>query len=304
MISQNNWSTIPPLKLSQVLRNHPGHPAIGQKEEETAFSNWIKECEAAWSFEVLQSDFLEHVASCLGRLSDIAEHQPWNVLNGKDLYLAIGCIVGEPLALSEVKKTYSDDVTFAVRKVRMDVGKQDDAISQTWARVLAKGSGGSAPKISLYNGSGPLKYWLRSVATRVALNQLRKAQREVPTDDQVLMNHISGVDTDPEMAHLKKHYSEQMKIAFSSAIAGLTDRERNLLRYHHVDGLNIDDIGNLYDVHRVTAYRWIDKARQNLAKAVEAELRQALKVDSADYESIVRLVRSQIALSLTRQLGV
>jgi transposase len=38
------------------------------------------------------------------------------------------------------------------------------------------------------------------------------------------------------------------------------------LRYHHVDGLNIDEIGAIYRVHRVTAFRWLEKAKEQLVR--------------------------------------
>ena len=85
--------------------------------------------------------------------------------------------------------------------------------------------------------------------------------------------------------------------------AQLGAREQTLLRYHHVDGLNIDEIGAIYRVHRVTAFRWIEKAKEQLIKATLELLRTRLKLPSAELDSVLRMIRSQIHLSLVRHLG-
>jgi len=76
-----------------------------------------------------------------------------------------------------------------------------------------------------------------------------------------------------------------------------------LLRYHHVDGLNIDEIGAIYRVHRVTAFRWLEKAKEKLVEATLARMRTRLNVSARELDSVLRLIRSQVHLSLVRHLG-
>src|SRR5690606_10599806 len=71
----------------------------------------------------------------------------------------------------------------------------------------------------------------------------------------------------------------------------------------HVDGLNIDEIGAIYRVHRVTAFRWLEKAKEQLVARTLEILRGRLKVTSKELDSVLRMIRSQIHLSLVRQLG-
>ncbi len=70
-----------------------------------------------------------------------------------------------------------------------------------------------------------------------------------------------------------------------------------------MDGLNIDEIGAIYRVHRVTAYRWLEKARDALVKHTQKLLAAQLKVEKREFDSIMRLIRSQLHLSLVRHLG-
>src|SRR5687768_12693316 len=138
----------------------------------------------------------------------------------------------------------------------------------------------SAGKISEYGGRGDLRRWVRSVAVRTCLNELRKGKHEVLTDDDHLIaQHTVGGD-DPELAYMKRTYAAEFKAAFAEALGGLGPREQTLLRYHHVDGLNIDEIGAIYRVHRVTAFRWLEKAKEQLVQRTLELLRARLRLTS------------------------
>jgi RNA polymerase sigma-70 factor, ECF subfamily len=161
----------------------------------------------------------------------------------------------------------------------------------------------SAGKISEYGGRGDLRRWVRSVAVRTCLNELRKGKREVLVDDDHLIAQHAISQDDPEVEYMKRTYSNEFKAAFADALKTLGPREQTLLRYHHVDGLNIDEIGAIYRVHRVTAFRWIEKAKEQLVKSTLEHLRTRLKLPSAELDSVLRMIRSQIHLSLIRHLG-
>jgi RNA polymerase sigma-70 factor (ECF subfamily) len=108
---------------------------------------------------------------------------------------------------------------------------------------------------------------------------------------------------DPELEGLKRKYREEFKLAFHAALAKLTDRERNLLRYELVGNLSIDEIAKLYDVHRATLARWRAAAREKLFVETERSLRTALGIGATDFRSIVRWIDSELDVSLSRVLG-
>jgi RNA polymerase sigma-70 factor (ECF subfamily) len=56
-------------------------------------------------------------------------------------------------------------------------------------------------------------------------------------------------------------------------------------------------------VHRVTAFRWLEKAKEQLVKGTLELLRQRLKLPADELDSVLRMIRSQIHLSIVRQLG-
>jgi len=161
----------------------------------------------------------------------------------------------------------------------------------------------SAGKIAEYGGRGDLRRWVRSVAVRTCLNDLRKGKREVLVDDDQLIAQHAIAQDDPEVEYMKRTYANEFKQAFAAALEQLGAREQTLLRYHHVDGLNIDEIGAIYRVHRVTAFRWLEKAKELLVKSTLEILRGRLKLPADELDSVLRMIRSQIHLSIVRQLG-
>lgn len=226
-----------------------------------------------------------------------------------DLYLACACALGDATAVATFDKAYMREVDIALARMRIPAARAADIKQLVRQRLFVTSEpvvvAGVAfhGKIAEYAGRGDLRRWVRSVAVRTCLNELRKGKHEVLTDDdQLIAQHTVGGD-DPELAYMKKTYSNEFKTAFGEALAGLGPREQTLLRYHHVDGLNIDEIGAIYRVHRVTAFRWLEKAKEQLVDRTLETLRGRLKITSKELDSVLRMIRSQIHLSLVRQLG-
>ncbi len=87
-------------------------------------------------------------------------------------------------------------------------------------------------------------------------------------------------------------------------MASLTPRQRNLLRHQLVDHLSIDEIGALYQVHRATAARWLEAARQAVVEQIKLAMMARLRIHGEEYESILRLIHSAVDLSISRHLEV
>jgi RNA polymerase sigma-70 factor (ECF subfamily) len=71
---------------------------------------------------------------------------------------------------------------------------------------------------------------------------------------------------------------------------------------HLVHQLSIDEIGRTYDVHRATAARWLTAVRDRLQDETRRRLRERLKVDDRELDSLFRVVESQLAVSFRRVL--
>jgi RNA polymerase sigma-70 factor (ECF subfamily) len=265
----------------------------------------VAEGRAAWpDLNVGAREVVQFVArQVTGELADAA----LDGLRPADLYLACACASGMTAAIAAFDREYMREVDIALARMRITGARLADVKQLVRQRLFVGGGTAGAPtsagKIGEYGGRGDLRRWVRSVAVRTCLNDLRKGKREILVDDgQLIAQHAISAD-DPEVEYMKRTYANEFKAAFAEALGQLGPREQTLLRYHHVDGLNIDEIGAIYRVHRVTAFRWIEKAKEQLVKATLDTLRTRLKLPSAELDSVLRMIRSQIHLSLVRHLG-
>jgi len=230
-------------------------------------------------------------------------------LRPADLYLAAACATGDTSAINQFDKAYMREVDIALARMRIPGPRASDVKQLVRQRLFVA----VAPievngvhfhgKIAEYAGRGDLRRWVRSVAVRTCLNELRRGKNEILTDDDQLIAQQAIPGDDPEIEYMKRTYSDQFRTAFAEALGNLGAREQTLLRYHHVDGLNIDEIGAIYRVHRVTAFRWLEKAKDQLVRATLDTLRARLKLTPTELDSVLRMIRSQVHLSLIRHLG-
>jgi RNA polymerase sigma-70 factor, ECF subfamily len=255
----------------------------------------IARARAAWPHVVLgEAQFLDYLDE---RLPD-REHL--NDLSVEDLYLACGCAHGNLEALRAFESCLTGDVETVLIHMKVENDLRQDVLQLVRTKVIM-GQDGTRPKIADYLGSGPLRNWLRAVVTRTALDVLRARPRRAVTDSELLRTVPAAID-DPETAFLRQRYASEFSDCFREAFAELSVRDRVLLKRHFVDGLSTEQIGELHRVHRVTVLRWITRALKKLAQRSQKLLSKRLDLGSSEYESIVRLVRSQLDLSLSTLL--
>ncbi len=228
-------------------------------------------------------------------------------LRPADLYLACGCAQKLPQAIAAFDRDYMREVDIALARMRIAAARVADVKQLVRQRLFVGGGTAGAPtspgKISEYGGRGDLRRWVRSVAVRTCLNDLRKGKREVLVDDdQLIAQHAIAAD-DPEVEYMKRTYASEFKAAFAEALGQLGAREQTLLRYHHVDGLNIDEIGAIYRVHLVTAFRWLEKAKEIRGRGTLDTRRARLRLPADELDSVLRMIRSQIHPPLVRHPG-
>ncbi len=72
-----------------------------------------------------------------------------------------------------------------------------------------------------------------------------------------------------------------------------------MLRLYFLDGLSIDRIAAVYAVHRATAARWVARGREALLRGTQEVLGQRFRLDQAEVESLVGIVRSQLDVTLS-----
>src|SRR5204862_5045413 len=67
---------------------------------------------------------------------------------------------------------------------------------------------------------------------------------------------------DVALSLIKAQYREAFAEGFRNAVTGASRRDRNLLRLHFLGGVTLDQLAQMYSVHRATVVRWLAAARE------------------------------------------
>lgn len=181
---------------------------------------------------------------------------------------------------------------------RLELGPSEiDEVTQLLNARLFVAQQGAPGLISKYSGHGRLHAWAKVTAVRLALELIRRGQKEIPVEEQVLQA-IPMPAEDPELGYLKELYRDQFKTAFREALGALTPRELNVIQLHYIDGLTTYQIGSLFRVNQTTAARWLAAARRSILSHTRTFLMQRLKIDRTECDSIIRLMDSHLDLTL------
>lgn len=220
---------------------------------------------------------------------------PLAELHVADLFLAFHASRGQPLAVAALGRLLE-----ALRAPLRRTGADEQTVSDLLADLptdLVAPREDVPPRLLGYSGKGPLGAWLRVVAVRTVVERRRSSGRK--DADEIVAERVVGAH-DLELELLRRLYAAELQAAFAGAFARLDDGQRLLLRQHHVDGLGIDRIAALHGIHRATAARRAAAAREALLDAVRAILMEKLTIGAPTFDSIVRLVRSEISIHLSR----
>jgi len=220
--------------------------------------------------------------------------------NAADVYLACGIAHRDPAALATFTSTIEPEIHAVVARLVKDTDLAADVIAAVREKLVV-GLDDRGPRIADYGGHGELLVWIRVIAIRAALTQLRTHQRHIPADEHLW--ELASPTTDPALLALKRDSAARIKDAFHAGLAALSPRQRNLLRQHLLDGLTIDELGAIYQVHRVTAARWLTAARSDLWARTRRQLRETLGLSDASISDMLDEIRSTLDLSIERVLA-
>jgi RNA polymerase sigma-70 factor (ECF subfamily) len=235
----------------------------------------------------------------------LAHVERWSVAAGgatvevTDLVLACACAAGETAPLAHFDAIYAGDMAAALSTFRAD----RDFVDETLQAVREKLFVGATPKILDYGGRGALRAWLRAVVMRTALNARRRRLTDPApgAGDDALLD-VAAPAGDSEVAEIVAKYGDAYKEAVHAALAELPPADRNVLRLSLLEGLGLDAIGQIYDVHRGTISRWIARARAAVVDGARTRLGERTRLAPSELASVTRACRGTIDLSLVRAL--
>jgi RNA polymerase sigma-70 factor, ECF subfamily len=266
---------------------------------EAALEAALAKARAAWpAVEVDPRAWVRALAEQAPR--PVAPARPLGDLEVPDLYVAFAAGAGDRAAVAACDALLVREAGYAAEATRLQA-LRDEAV-QIVRTIVFVPRPERPPAIHDYAGRGRLHGWLRVLVAR-ELVRLAKAQSRAIELEDYMLDEAATVDADPALEELKARYREHLATAFREALKKLSARDRTLLRYQVTDGLTIDDIGELYRVHRATAARWLAAIRDGIVERTRSRLAAELGVDTAEAASIVRLVQSQLDVSVIRHLG-
>ncbi|WNG14894.1 sigma-70 family RNA polymerase sigma factor [Cystobacter fuscus] len=268
------------------LREWPGLEAL--------LAGHLAAGEGAWpTVKLAPGSFLRHLARHLPPPG--APEDALRQLHAADLYLACACAEGEPQALLAFEQ-------HVLRKVPARLGSLPaatrDEVLQMLRQRLLLGVGGAPPRIADYAGRGPLSAWVRIVAARlVGAMSNQSGRQELFSEPPEALEQLLAPDN-PEREVLRADSSEAFSLALRAALAALPERERALLRMHHLHGLTMDRLATMYGESRSSIARHVAQARERLLRLTRHELAARLKLEGRELESLLGLVRSRLDLNL------
>lgn len=297
-------ASMPSDLVERLLRPRP--PGATAARDRAALERLLHErlasARAAWpGVDVDDGRFIDALAARSGGGEPAAEVA---ALCTDDLYLALACGAGDAHAIAAFERRYAGELAAAFRSF-VAHGSGGDDLRQVLRERLFVGQAGKPPRIAEFTGRGSLRAWLKIAAVRLRIDrERRKGDRPANfVDDDDALDRLGDAADDPELLLLKTHYREHFKAAFVAALAELDPKDRAMLRLNAVEGLSATDLARIHNVHRATTKRWLADARERLIAATQRRLVEQIGDRGIGLASIVRLIRSDLDLSLARHLA-
>jgi RNA polymerase sigma-70 factor, ECF subfamily len=264
---------------------HAEHTDAAVAALEARLRTCLIQARAAWpGVELTDVAFARYLG---GRAAD---ERAVEALHAADLFLAAACLESQAEAMAAFETAFLAPLDAHVRRYDASPAFADE-VRQILRERFFVWAAGEPPRIAGYSGLGALGAWVRVAAVRVAL-RLSQKERARPAIDE-------AIGADPELDYLRTRYQPAFARALADALALLDTEERNLLRLYFAEGLTIDGLAPLFQIHRATAARRLTDARERLMAGTRAQLKQALGVSGRELDSLIGLVQSRIEINLS-----
>ena len=291
------------MSLAAIFREHVKNPDVHQwnpLELERRLHELLHGCRAAWpGIELPQHVFIRHLAENLshqGNLDDCLSR-----MHCTDLYLACGCAEGLPAAIAMFDSEIRGEVPPVLRRMGLATDQIEEVLQVVRTKLLIADGQRARPAIASYAGRGSLVSWVRIAARRAAISMGRNKDEQRRSDTEGDLERIA-LPSDIELEYLKMRYQGEFKRAVEDALGTLDAKQLNILRLHYIDGLSIDRIGVLLEVHRATAARWINATADAVRTEARRLLHERLGLSAGEIDSLAGLVQSQLHVSISRLL--
>ena len=105
---------------------------------------------------------------------------------------------------------------------------------------------------------------------------------------------MTNAVVDPELGYLRTLYAQHLSDAVRTAWQALAPHDRFVLSLQLHEHMTIDDLAQVYRLHRASAARRAASARASLLDKIRSALRAQLLVGEDTLDSILRIVSTSI----------
>jgi RNA polymerase sigma-70 factor (ECF subfamily) len=211
----------------------------------------------------------------------------------EDCFLAVACGLGNAAALQHYERHYVPLLRATLGRMGLTTSEADETL-QVMREELFVPKTGNEPRILNYAGRGELRGWLRAVAARTGLRTVRHPLKQVALGESIATNA-----KDPELECLKQTYGAAFREALVEALHEISTDDRLLLKRRFGHGLSFEEIGGLYGIHKSTAARKIEGARERLVGLLRDAVMQRLNMGRAEFSSLLPLLQSELEFTLS-----
>ena len=219
-----------------------------------------------------------------------------------DLVLAFALANGDEAALSIFEAEFVPQLESALVRAGISADLVDDALQVVRFRLLVATDNRKA-RISTYRGRSSLGRWLYVVAIREAPCNGPASNGE--TDDRPRARR--RCDRKRWRPRRRSFSSESIAQRFRRPSVQPLARSRAksacFFASTSSEGLSDGEIAKIFDVHRTTALRWVERAVTQLVAKAKVELAHDLSVEGSELDSLLRGLVSHLDLSLGRLLA-
>lgn len=210
-----------------------------------------------------------------------------------DLYIAYAAALASPGAAEALDDAFVCRLGAAVRRVGTAPDAVPDVLQATRERLLT----GARPRLAAYNGTVPLRNWIKLIAVRLAIDLARAGSATNRVDASFAAEPVAPA-TDPATLLAKTQFKASLETVLRDELARLPHDRRLAFRLHFIENQSIDAIARQFDVHRVTVARWLWSLGEHIRENLQRRFHTELGVAAPDFDSLVRVLRSTMSLDL------
>jgi RNA polymerase sigma factor (sigma-70 family) len=198
-----------------------------------------------------------------------------------DLALARACEAGDDAAWERFVREYRPILQRAAQAIDPSggAGETADALfGELYAKKLFK----------YFHGRSRLSTWLRAVLAQRHVDRIRELKKTDALPENDAEWPLAAAHEPP--GGERARFAVAVRRALAGAIGALEPRDRLRLRGYYIDGMKLAAIGRLLREHEATASRNLERTRQDLRKAVEADLRGSAGFDAHAFAECIGAV--------------